>query len=89
MKTIYEPAYRQLVAKLRQKRRELQITQTEAARQLGVSRNWISKVELCELRLDLIQLVRLAGVYHISVTALLSGITDPGTDGAPHHNSAV
>jgi len=74
VKTIHDPAYQHIVAILRQRRRELRMTQTNAAHELGVSRNWISKVELCELRLDLLQLVRLAAVYHISVIELLERI---------------
>ncbi len=58
MKTIYEPAYRGLVAELRRARESNGLTQAEVGLLIGHGRNWISKVETCEIRLDVLQLLR-------------------------------
>jgi transcriptional regulator with XRE-family HTH domain len=58
-KTIYTPIYRKLIGTLRDARRERGMRQQDVAQVLGVSRNWISKVERCEVRLDVLNYVRL------------------------------
>ena len=58
MKSIHEPAYRGLVAELRRARERKGLTQAEVGRLVGHGRNWISKVETCEIRLDVLQLLR-------------------------------
>jgi transcriptional regulator with XRE-family HTH domain len=64
-KTIYVPAYRRLVGELRQARRRAGLTQTDAGRKLGKSRQWIHLVESCQVRLDVVQvccIARICGV---------------------------
>ena len=70
-KSIYEPAYRALVATLREARLEKGLRQEDVARQLGVNRTWIAKIEICEIRLDVIQLVSLARIYGLSAHELV------------------
>jgi len=62
-KQIYNDRYRELVEHLRGRRLDLGLTQAQAAHAIGVNRTWISKVENCELSLDLLGLVRFCRVY--------------------------
>jgi len=71
MKTIYNPAYRRLINRLKNRRRELGFTQAQAGALLGRSRNWISKIELYELRGDVVQVMRMCQVYRLDATKLL------------------
>ena len=70
-KTIYEPAYRNLVGKLRQARRRAGLTQAEAGDKLGRSRQWINTTEAGQLRLDVLQVVRLCRVYGLKAHELV------------------
>ena len=70
MKTIYSPAYRRLVAQLCRHRAGKGLRQEDVARRLGFTRHWISKVESCQLRLDVVQLVRICRVYNVSAWPL-------------------
>ncbi|MCG8431950.1 MAG: helix-turn-helix transcriptional regulator [Candidatus Omnitrophica bacterium] len=67
-KTIFSEEYKSLVKRLRQARKEAGFGQTEAARKLGVTQSYISKIEAGQLRLDVIQLKEIARVYHKKVS---------------------
>ena len=64
-KQIYNDRYRELVEHLRGRRLDLGLTQAQAAHAIGVNRTWISKVENCELSLDLLGLVRFCRAYRL------------------------
>lgn len=68
---------------LRRARKAAGLTQADVARAFGRSQSFISKIESGEIRLDPIQLGRLAELYGVEVTALLprSG-TSEGADAA-------
>ena len=70
-KTIYEQPYRLMVSELRQARQRAGLTQTDAGEKIGRSRQWIHKVETCELRLDVMQTAQLCRVYGESFSALM------------------
>jgi transcriptional regulator with XRE-family HTH domain len=70
MKSIYQPAYRAAVAFLAQLRRSQGLTQQEVAIELGVTRTWVSKVESCELRLDLYMAWKLCRLLGVSLNDL-------------------
>lgn len=55
-KSIHSPGHERLVALLRELRQEAGLTQTELAERLGVNQTFVSKYELGERRLDLVQL---------------------------------
>lgn len=65
MKTIHQTPYRRLVGELRLARIGSGLTQAEAGILIGHSRQWLSKVETCEIRLDVLQLVRLCHAYSL------------------------
>jgi len=75
-KTIYEPAYIALVDRLRRRRRELKLRQEDVAARLGVNRNWISKIERREVRLDVLQCVRLCIALDLNATETLRPFVD-------------
>ena len=75
-KTIYTPMYRALLGHLRRERRRLNMTQAQAAAQLGVSRAWVQKAESGQLRLDLVQVLALASIYGVTPTTLIKLIQE-------------
>ena len=62
-KQIYDLGYRRMVGTLKATRKAHGLTQAEVAATLGVCRTWVSKVESCEVGLDLLDLLRLCRVY--------------------------
>jgi transcriptional regulator with XRE-family HTH domain len=75
-KTIYDMEYRDLVAGLRRARKANGLRQQDVGRELGVDRTWVSKIERSEIRLDVMQLVRLAKLYQLDVHDLVDAL-DP------------
>jgi transcriptional regulator with XRE-family HTH domain len=73
-KAIFEPAYRDMVATLRAARLRRGLRQEDVAARLGVKRTWLSKVESNEIRLDVIQLVRLARLYGLQASRLVTEV---------------
>lgn len=57
MRTIHDPRYSLVIAKLIQIRDEKKITQVELAKKLFKPQSYISKTELLERRLDVIELL--------------------------------
>jgi len=72
VKTIYDPAYRRLIGRLKQIRQEKQLRQVDAAKQLHRSRKWLGKIESHDLRLDVLCYVRLCKAYGIKASRLIS-----------------
>ena len=76
MKSIHQSAYRRLVGSLRQARIRAGLTQADAGRMIGHSRQWLSKIETCEIRLDVLQLVLLCRAYNHPVHDLVRGLEE-------------
>ena len=66
-KTIYSPAYRRLIQRLRERRQEVGMTQGELADRLGRSRAWVQRIEACETRADFLQTVDLHKALKIDI----------------------
>lgn len=66
-KTIYSTEHKYLVVRLKKARKELGLDQEKAAKLLGVSQSYVSKVESGQRRIDLIQLKQFAKVYKKSL----------------------
>jgi len=62
MKSLHAPAYRALLAWLRQSRQSQGLTMRDVAAKLGVPHSWIGKVETGERRLDVAEFERLCRV---------------------------
>lgn len=82
-KTIYTPAYRELIHRLRERRVKLGLSQRAVARSLRVQRCWVTRMEMCETRLDCVQTVRVCQVLGLSAPKLvrqLEGELSEGDD---------
>lgn len=65
-KSIHHSKYRSLISSLREKREQQNITQASLAKQLNVSQAMISKIESCDRRLDVIELMSYCNAIKIS-----------------------
>jgi transcriptional regulator with XRE-family HTH domain len=70
-KTQHTLRYERLLAALRQAREQSGLTQGEVARRLGVYASYVSKCELGERRLDVIELSEFCRVYEVGLGAFL------------------
>ena len=70
-KEIYHPVYRTMIDRLVRARRRKQFTQKDVAHAMGAGRQWVSKIELCEVRLDVISFLRMCRLYKIPATGLV------------------
>ncbi len=59
----YQKAYKRFRARLAQARQEAGLTQVEVAKQLGRPNSFVSKCELGERRVDVVELRQLAKLY--------------------------
>ena len=59
----YQKAYKRFRARLVQARKDAALTQVEVARRLGRPNSFISKCELGERRVDVVELQQLAKIY--------------------------
>lgn len=80
MKTIYAKPYVGMIKQLREARQRLHMTQVQVGRRLGVSRHWIAKIERCEVRLDVLQMIRVCRVYGIFAASLVKAVEDELSD---------
>jgi len=62
-KTIYTKTHKVLVKKLIKAREKAGLNQEDVAKKLGKTQSYISKIESCQRRIDIVQLKELAEVY--------------------------
>jgi len=67
-KTIFTPGHKELVAKLIKARKEARLRQADAARKMGHTQSYISKIEAGQRRIDTVQLKELAAVYKKNIS---------------------
>lgn len=79
--TIYDPAYRRLVAILRGARIAAGISQGELGRRLGRRQTYVSKYELAERHLDLIELRQICDALGVDLVEVVRMFVDPAEDG--------
>ena len=65
-KSIHTRLYQRVIARLRAKREEKGMTQMQLAERLGVNQTFVSRIETCDRRLDLIELRQICQVLGIS-----------------------
>lgn len=80
-KTIYTPAYRELIHRLRDRRVALGLSQRAVARSLHMQRSFITKVEMSESRLDVCQLVRFCRLYGLCAPKLVRQLEGEMSEG--------
>lgn len=66
-KSIHNQRYHDLIAFLRYKREEVGITQKQLAESLKIAQSVISKIENCERRLDVIELMDICQVLNTNL----------------------
>jgi len=67
-KTIYSAEHKQLVQKLHEAREKAGLDQIGAAKLLGKSQSYISKIESGQRRIDLVQLKEFAKIYKKNIS---------------------
>ncbi len=70
-KSRYTKRYEQLLAALRQARKNSGLRQTQVARKFGAHASFVSKIESGERRIDVVELADLCRVYGIALSAIL------------------
>jgi transcriptional regulator with XRE-family HTH domain len=73
-KTIHDQRYICLIEKLKHRRMQLQLRQTDLAKRLNVSRSWIGKIECRELKLDVLQFTRVCHALELDPAECLRHI---------------
>ena len=63
-KSIYSNDYKFLTKQLKSSRLEAELTQKEVANLLGKTQSYISKIEMGQIRIDVIQLKEIAKLYN-------------------------
>lgn len=72
MSTIHSEEYQAMIKKLIKARKEAGFTQVEVAKKLGVHQSFISKIETCQRRVDVLELGRLLELYGFDIKTILS-----------------
>ena len=74
MKTIYHPSYVALIDHLIEIRRHRSLTQAQLAEQFGKHQSYVAKVEGCERKLDILELVEWCAALGISASECLRNV---------------
>ncbi len=69
--SIHDPRYVEVIARLRASRTKRGISQKELARRLGRDQAFVSKVERCERRLDVLELMLVCRALGVPLAALV------------------
>lgn len=69
--SIYSPAYRRFLRRLREARTEAKLSQRQAATRLRKPQSYVSKCETGERRVDVIELQGFARLYSLPITWFL------------------
>ncbi|MGQ9706970.1 MAG: helix-turn-helix domain-containing protein [bacterium] len=72
MKSIHSEEYKSIINKLKKVRIEVGLTQKEVSKILKKPQSYISKIENCERRLDILKLKELASIYKKDLTYFLN-----------------
>ncbi len=71
MKSIFSDDYRRVIKTLKEARQVKGLTQKELSEKLGHTQSYVSKVEQGQIRLDIVQLKKIAEVLGRDVKGLL------------------
>ena len=75
-KSIHARLYQRVIARLRAKREEKGVTQMQLAEKLGVNQTFVSKVEICERRLDIVELLTICEILEIPFVDFIKEIDE-------------
>lgn len=76
MRSIHDPRYQDLIQKLIELRESKNVTQVELAQRLGKPQSYVSKVEILERRLDVIELMDWLAAIDKDLIKFLNEIKD-------------
>ena len=71
MRSIHDPRYQDLIKKLIELRESKDVTQVDLAQRLGKPQSYVSKVEILERRLDVIELTDWLNVLDTKISNFL------------------
>lgn len=71
MKSIYDEDYIEIITRLRIIRTSKNITQLDLANKIGKTQSFVSKIESCERRLDVIEFLRWLDTLNISFSDVI------------------
>ena len=71
MKSIYDEDYIEIITRLRIIRISKNITQLDLANKMGNTQSFVSKIESCERRLDVIEFLRWLDTLNISFSDVI------------------
>ncbi len=71
MSSSHDPLYVEFVANLRRARKESGLSQSDLAERIGKDQSFVSKVETCERRLDVIEASRWCAALQIRLEHVL------------------
>lgn len=73
-KSIFDPRYRDLIARLTSQRKKSGMTQRDLARALGVDQCYVARIETHERRLDLIETIDMMRVLGMNDKEIINAI---------------
>ena len=71
MKSIYDEDYIEIITRLRIIRTSKNITQLDLANKMGKTQSFVSKIESCERRLDVIEFLRWLDTLNIAFSDVI------------------
>lgn len=75
-KSIHQARYHEMIALLRKKREATGITQLQLAEKMNISQAVVSKIETCERRIDVIELMDICDAINIPVIEFFNELSD-------------
>ncbi|MFV5355170.1 helix-turn-helix transcriptional regulator [Acinetobacter baumannii] len=72
MRSIHDPRYQGLIKKLIELRESKNVTQIELARRLNKPQSYVSKIEILERRIDVIELIDWLNVLETDISDFLT-----------------
>lgn len=88
-KSIYREPYRMMVSTLRSARMRAGLTQADAGQKIGHSRQWVSKAEICEIRLDVMQVIAFCRAYGLKAHSLVRRMEEESEEEPSSYLSGV
>ncbi len=76
-KSLYSPTYDQFLKLLKKAREDAGLTQAQAAEKLGKPQSFVSKCELGERRVDVVELLAFCHTYQINVESFVRKMKRP------------
>lgn len=71
MRSIHNKRYKAIIAFIRRRREEAGITQKEMTKVMHLRQGIISKIETCERRIDLLELLQYCGGVNVSIREIV------------------